>query len=67
MGATSSVGMWRSAGCRYRAGVSLYSAHTGAIEGPLLYRKYGCCTCTSLDRVGGVRVCEANCAIERGC
>ena len=37
MGTTSSGSLQISAGCRYNAGASLYSAHTGAIEGPLLY------------------------------
>ena len=37
MGATSSGIMRSSAGYRYSAVISLYSAHTGAIEGLLLY------------------------------
>ena len=41
MGTTSSGDSMRSsAGCRYNAGVCLYSAHTGTIEGPLVYIKY---------------------------
>ena len=36
MGATSSVSVWSSAGLRYSAGIFLYSAYTGTIEGSLL-------------------------------
>ena len=35
MGTTSSGSPRSSAGRRYCAGISLYSAHTGTIEGPL--------------------------------
>ena len=34
MEATSGDNMRRSAGCRYIAGISLYSAHTGNVAGP---------------------------------
>ena len=37
MKTTSSGGLRSSAGCRFSAGISLYSAHTGTIEGPLVY------------------------------
>ena len=36
MGTASIVSILSSAGGRYNAGVSLYSAHTGPIDGPLL-------------------------------
>ena len=39
METASSGSMWSSAGCRYSAGISLYSAHTGTIEAPLLPNK----------------------------
>ena len=32
--------MRSSAGCRYSADISLYSAHTGTIEEPLLYGSF---------------------------
>ena len=37
IGTAISGSMRTSAGCRYSAAISLYSAHTGTIEGPLLY------------------------------
>ena len=37
MGTTSSNSTPSSAGCHYNAGISLRSAHTGTIEGPLVY------------------------------
>ena len=40
MGTTSSVGLRSSAGCRYSAVISLYSAYTGTVEGSLLYWFY---------------------------
>ena len=41
MGKTTSVSARSNTGCRYAAGFSLYSAHTGAIEGLLsLYTSF---------------------------
>ena len=37
-GENNSGSVRSSAGCRYSAGTSLYSANTGTIEGPLPYR-----------------------------
>ena len=36
-GKTSSGSVRNSAGCRYSSSISLYSAHTGTIEGPVPY------------------------------
>ena len=41
METTSSGSMRSSAGCRYSAGSSLYSAHTGTIGEPRLYDTRG--------------------------
>ena len=41
MGTTNSGSVRSSAGCRYGPGISLYGAHAGSTEGPLLYASLG--------------------------
>ena len=50
--------MQSSVGCRYSARISLYSAHTGAIEGPLLYVTLLMLPCTVVVVLTFTRIIE---------